>query len=120
MHFPTAFLLAALLFLAFAAPIENDAHSDINSLSTSGPNHAFGMIAARSASPVQLRELNANGGFVWIGKPTATFCPANMKPDCPPGKVTAVYVTVVGGAEMGTSHLLSCPSFAVAVRVHVP
>ncbi|KAI4241877.1 MAG: hypothetical protein L6R40_004276 [Gallowayella cf. fulva] len=59
----------------------------------------FGIIAARSASPVHLQSVNANGQAFWIGKDTATYCPLNPASQCPPGNLT-VFAAGNGGASL--------------------
>lgn len=49
----------------------------------------FSIIAARSASPVHLQSVVANGRGFWIGKETATYCPSQVS-QCPPGDVTVL------------------------------
>ena len=50
----------------------------------------FGVIAARSASPIHLQPLSAAGQHIWIGKKTAAYCPKASvgAKNCPPGKET--------------------------------
>ena len=50
----------------------------------------FGVIAARSGSPIHLQSLAANGQAIWIGKQTASFCPKKVvgAKNCPKGKET--------------------------------
>lgn len=49
----------------------------------------FGVIAARSASPIHLQPLSASGEQIWIGKKTAAYCPKEVVgKNCPPGKET--------------------------------
>ncbi|KAI4113551.1 MAG: hypothetical protein LQ345_005495 [Seirophora villosa] len=66
---------------------------------SSSPRVTFGIIAARSASPVHLRSVNANGGAFWIGKETASYCPLTDQSQCPPGNST-VLAAGGGGASM--------------------
>lgn len=49
----------------------------------------FSVIAARSASPVHMQSVVANGQGFWIGKETATYCPPEVDP-CPSGDVTVL------------------------------
>lgn len=35
----------------------------------------FTLLTARSASPIHLSPLNANGGGLWVGKPQSDYCP---------------------------------------------
>ena len=64
----------------------------------------FGLIAARSTTPIHLQSVNANGQRFWIGKETATFCPSDVVPDCPPGTSTELL------AADGTASLVSTPN----------
>ncbi|KAL8811323.1 MAG: hypothetical protein Q9200_001880 [Gallowayella weberi] len=76
----TSFLLS-LLPLALGSPITpRDTTND-------GPLR-FGVIAARSASPIHLQTVNASGQAFWIGKDTATYCPLQPPSQCPPGNQT--------------------------------
>lgn len=53
-----------------------------------GPTY-FGVMSARSASPIHLQQWNARGGKVFIGGNTAAFCPqAQVGDACPPGNTT--------------------------------
>ncbi|KAL9595215.1 MAG: hypothetical protein Q9219_006581 [cf. Caloplaca sp. 3 TL-2023] len=66
------------------------------------PNSAatpFGVIAARSASPIHLQPVNANGRAFWIGKDTATYCPLTNSTQCPTGTDTA-FIVSGGGASL--------------------
>lgn len=53
-----------------------------------GPNY-FGVIAARSASPIHLSPVTARGGkfYIGAGPPTST-CPQSVSYACPPGNTT--------------------------------
>ena len=48
----------------------------------------FGIIAIHSASPIHLSSVNAAEGKFWIGKDTATYCPAIDGLVCPAGDFT--------------------------------
>ncbi|WPH00602.1 Hypothetical protein R9X50_00343200 [Acrodontium crateriforme] len=45
----------------------------------------FGLMAARSASPIHFQSIQANGQALWIGKPSAHYCPPEVQTqgDCP-------------------------------------
>jgi hypothetical protein len=62
----------------------------------------FSVIAAHSGSPIHLQSLNANGLALWIGKPTASFCPKKTvgAKNCPKGKETN-FAGGDGGLAMG-------------------
>ncbi|KAM3077529.1 hypothetical protein ACMFMG_006867 [Clarireedia jacksonii] len=52
-------------------------------------SNAFGLIAIRSGSDLQYKTINANGGRLWIGKETASYCPEEqVGAACPAGNVT--------------------------------
>ncbi|KAK6334592.1 hypothetical protein TWF718_010049 [Orbilia javanica] len=53
---------------------------------------AFGFLALRSASPIHFQSLNANGGKIWIGKKTSSYCPLPDKKACPKGKDTSFWI----------------------------
>ncbi|KAI9696638.1 MAG: hypothetical protein M1820_008087 [Bogoriella megaspora] len=59
----------------------------ISSLLPLAANAAFTALSARSASPIHLQEIVADGGF-WIGKETQSYCPSTVEPNCPPGNIT--------------------------------
>ncbi|KAI4111268.1 MAG: hypothetical protein LQ339_000729 [Xanthoria mediterranea] len=80
-------LLLTLLPLALATPITPR---------TNDTPLRFGAIAARSASPIHLQTINANGQAFWIGKETATYCPIET---CPAGNQT-VFSAANGGASL--------------------
>ncbi|KAL8708508.1 MAG: hypothetical protein Q9225_007590, partial [Loekoesia sp. 1 TL-2023] len=91
----SAFLFSSLLPLALSSPIAPRQAS-------SYPPLTFGVIAARSASPVHLQPVNANGLAFWIGKDTATYCPLSNQAQCPPGTET-VFAVGGGGASLDTA-----------------
>ncbi|KAL8976835.1 MAG: hypothetical protein Q9205_007240, partial [Flavoplaca limonia] len=86
----SASTLLALLPLALSTPI--------NPRNNNAPLR-FGAIAARSASPIHLQTINANGQSFWIGKETATYCPLDPQSQCPPGNQT-VFSAGNGGASL--------------------
>jgi hypothetical protein len=54
----------------------------------------FGVISARSASPVHLQELTARGGKFFLGGgPPSSYCPPQVGESCPSGN----YTTFAGG-----------------------
>ena len=63
----------------------------------------FSLIASRSDSPIHLSAINANGESFWIGKKTASYCPADVVPHCPAGKYTE-FLAGNGGASMASLH----------------
>lgn len=91
--------LCTLLPLAFSSPIVPRDDPFV-------PPVKFGAIAARSASPIHLQSINANGGAFWIGKNTTTYCPLANQTDCPPGKDT---VFAVGNGGLGGAGLVQYP-----------
>lgn len=103
MQFSTSFILAALPFLAAAAPAASEYKVSPLPVS-SGP---VGLIATHSASPIHLSSINASGQAFWIGKDTSTFCPLTPKSSCPPGNDTRIQIfgneANPGTASMGKS-----------------
>ncbi|KAL8681886.1 MAG: hypothetical protein Q9186_002043 [Xanthomendoza sp. 1 TL-2023] len=88
----TASFLWSLLPLALGSPIiprENINDSPLR----------FGVIAARSASPIHLSSVNASGQAFWIGKDTAIYCPLQPPLECPSGNQT-VFQVAGGGASL--------------------
>ncbi|KAE8137138.1 hypothetical protein BDV38DRAFT_89624 [Aspergillus pseudotamarii] len=71
------------------------------------PN-AFGVVAARSASPIHFLTLNAANSHFYLGGKAATYCPENVEKlgACPPGKETSLLgdkylnVAVPGGQSI--------------------
>lgn len=60
---------------------------------------AFGVMASRSASPIHLTPMVANGTSFWLGGKTSSYCPPNvpeMGGKCPPGKDTQI----IGGSAL--------------------
>jgi len=54
----------------------------------------FGVISARSASPIHLQELTARGGKFYLGGgPPSSYCPPQVGDACPSGN----YTTFAGG-----------------------
>ena len=66
----------------------------------------FRLIASRSGSPIHSSAINANGLRFWIGKNTASFCPAFAISHCPAGIHTEL-LAAGGGAEMASHPLPS-------------
>lgn len=63
----------------------------------------FGLIAARSGSPIHLSAINANANGLYIGRDTASYCPDTVVDDCPPGNSTTFSIsgsTLNMGAEV--------------------
>ncbi|BDD55827.1 hypothetical protein MPDQ_004900 [Monascus purpureus] len=74
-------------------------------LAAAGPS-GYQILSSRSASPVHLLPMNANGGAFYLGGNTSTYCPPQVG-SCPPGTQTvlapggaALDVTVPGGQEL--------------------
>lgn len=59
----------------------------------------FGIIAARSASPIHLSPINANGGGLWIGKEQSDYCPVVQGLPCP--NTTGLSTTYGLGSDSG-------------------
>ncbi|GAB0138573.1 hypothetical protein EsDP_00006803 [Epichloe bromicola] len=56
---------------------------------------AVAIAAYLPGTPVHKRPLEASGNKFWIGKPTSTYCPSNIKEigACPKGKDTTIWVS---------------------------
>lgn len=68
----------------------------------------FSLVASHSGDPdVHLRSIEANDFQLWIGKPTASFCPQGV--DCPPGNATSF-----AGGEGGLSMNVEVPGGQLA------
>ena len=100
MHFTPALL--SILPLALAAPLAERQTS----------SSAFGVIAARSTSPIHLQSVQANGRAFWIQKETTTYCPSPTV-DCSGfensttifavqngGTTASLYTSVPGGQQV--------------------
>jgi hypothetical protein len=57
----------------------------------------FGLLAARSASPIHLQSINAAAQRLWIGRETSTYCP-DVVEKCPPGDRTNFALSEDGGS----------------------
>lgn len=62
----------------------------------------IGLTSARSASPIHYQSVSASGQSIWLNKPTASYCPDNIKPTggCPAGNTT-VFAYSEGLLSMG-------------------
>ena len=85
---------ATVAFLSFIACAAGYVCLDINQIAIAEeetamvPGQYFGVIAARSASPIHLQPIAASGERLWIGKDTASYCPPQVGKNCPPGTNT--------------------------------
>lgn len=106
----TALLLTYLSPLAFAAPLSADQYDNF---------WRFTPVASDTLSILNLRTINANGRYFWIGKDTTTYCPLQDIP-CPPGNETVLDVSGGGAALVSSPYswrfhdMLSTPSFFVS------
>lgn len=66
--------LLSLIPLAVALPSARKSQDASN-----GP---FGVMAARSASPIHYLPLTARGGHFWLGGHSDTYCPSDVVPNC--------------------------------------
>jgi hypothetical protein len=57
----------------------------------------FGLLSARSGSPIHLRDINAASQRLWIGRETSTYCP-DVVEKCPPGDRTNFALSEDGGS----------------------
>ncbi|KAF3928838.1 hypothetical protein AA313_de0210250 [Arthrobotrys entomopaga] len=83
MIFAKASALLSVLAVTSAAPTGD--------IEARGSPQAYSFLAIRSASPIHFQSLNANGGNIWLGKSTATYCPVPPS-QCPKGTGTSFYV----------------------------
>ncbi|GAB7360827.1 hypothetical protein MBLNU230_g0813t1 [Neophaeotheca triangularis] len=65
----------------------------------------FGLIAARSASPIHLRPIEASGKNLYIGRQTATYCPEFVKradgcPNKTPAEISTLFTGGCGSLSM--------------------
>jgi hypothetical protein len=97
-----------------------------------GPDY-FGVISARSASPIHLLPLTARGGKFYLGGgPPSSYCPESVGSACPPGNTTVlaggdktlslgvivpggqqVYVAADGSLSYTTAHSAYIPAGSV-------
>lgn len=61
------------------------------------PHPPFGVMSARSGSPIHLLPMTARDERFWLGGKTTSYCPSNVGTSCPPGKET---VFAAGGTAM--------------------
>ncbi|KAL8832466.1 MAG: hypothetical protein Q9170_004877 [Blastenia crenularia] len=95
----SSFLLSSLLPLAIGSPLSPRRSDDYPPYV---PPVTFGVIAARSTSPIHLQSVNANGTTFWIGKDTSIYCPLANQTDCPNGTDTIFAVGSDGRAGLDT------------------
>lgn len=77
----------------------------------------YTLTAQAPGTSIDGKSVHANGGGLWIGKPTASFCPAAQLPKgaCPKGKDTVVLVnedpedSCPEHAACGTAAMVSFP-----------
>jgi hypothetical protein len=61
------------------APTASEAQPEPSSTPAPGPGY-FGVISARSASPIHLQTLTARGGKFYLGgKGPSSYCPPNVR-----------------------------------------
>ncbi|KAH6643863.1 hypothetical protein C7974DRAFT_8175 [Boeremia exigua] len=97
-----------------------------------GPGY-FGVISARSASPIHLQPLTARGGKFYLGGgPPSSYCPEVVGDACPPGNSTVfaggdktlslgvvvpggqqVYVAADGALSYTQAHSAAIPAGAI-------
>ncbi|CAO2654418.1 Nn.00g111510.m01.CDS01 [Neocucurbitaria sp. VM-36] len=122
----TALLTTALAQSSCAAP---PAPSSSATPTPSGPSY-FGVMSARSASPIHLLQLTARGGKFYLGGPgPSSYCPVEQVGDaCPPGnstvlaggdKTLALGVVVPGGQQVYVAPDGSL-SYTVAHSAYIP
>lgn len=77
--------LLPLFGLAVAAPTQNNNENNITG--------NFGVVAARSASPIHYLSLAARGNALYLGGETKSYCPDQVEKEggvCPPGNETVL------------------------------
>ncbi|KAL8990976.1 MAG: hypothetical protein Q9177_000496 [Variospora cf. flavescens] len=104
------FLLPFFLALGLSSPIASREESSASPIT-------FVIIAARSASPVQLQPVNANGNAFWVGKETTSYCPLTDQTRCPQGKST-IFAAGGGGASMVCVTLIPLESSRFHISDH--
>lgn len=86
--FTTPTLALALAVLGAASPL------------TRRTTSTFALISIHSGDPdVHLRPITASDFKLWLGKPTASYCPSDVVPDCPSGNSTS-FASGDGGLSM--------------------
>ena len=81
---------------SYYAPPSETTSTPTPSPTPSPDNGYFTAISARSASPIHLLPLTARGGKFYLGGGgPSTYCPDNVKPNCPSGNSTVL----AGGDE---------------------
>lgn len=68
----------------------------------------FALLAARSASPIHLRPIEASGTRLYIGRRTATYCPTNIQraggcPNKTPAEISTLFVGGTGSLAMSVT-----------------
>jgi hypothetical protein len=93
--------------------------------------NGYTLIAARSASPIHLREIAASGHRLYIGRPTASYCPEIVEEQdaCPPGNTTTfsegdgylgMAVEVPGGQGIYIDPVCGAVGYTIAHSSAVP
>lgn len=78
--------ILALIPLALALPTA----SNNNNHHAKRAGNKFGVMAARSGSPIHFLQLNAAGTSFWLGGETSSYCPSSVGSACPKGDVTVL------------------------------
>ncbi|KAF7934012.1 uncharacterized protein EAE97_008373 [Botrytis byssoidea] len=76
--FSKTFIATLLASSAAATPI----------VSARAASDAFGLISIRSGTDLQNQAITANGGRLYIGKETSSYCPESVGSACPKGNST--------------------------------
>lgn len=86
----TLALAAVFAAIAAAAPVAEDCPAPPSEGQPQDPPY-FGVMSARSASPVHLLPLTARGlRFYLGGGPPSSYCPDQVSSACPPGNTTVL------------------------------
>jgi hypothetical protein len=95
MHF-SHFLISALpLMGAYAAPVPQATYTDTEEPATvtsaaaiTTPTAPYGVMSARSGSPIHLLPIQARGFNFYLGGSPGSYCPQTPVPTCPSGEET--------------------------------
>lgn len=99
MYFSTLLISALPLIGAYAAPAPQASTTSAEEPATTAagaaitsPTAPYGVMSARSGSPVHLLPMQARGQNFYLGGSPATYCPQPPVPSCPAG-----LATILGG-----------------------
>ena len=120
MHF-LIFLNCALLLVAFAAAVPQNTTTcteepaaTTSSAAISSPSIPYGIISARSGSPIHLLPMQARNQNFYLGGLPGAYCPQPPVSSCPSG-VATIFVGL-GGLVSLCSHV--APQYLIVCRTH--